>query len=135
MMRLSRNQWIFGVLFLGYTVAFHNLLNRALTDQVYENIWKLAVGYGVLTFLTALVLGRFDSVRRSRGVIGFHYHLITFVVSVGVWIGGNYLGLGAEEEMSKTYIGVMVAWGFGLLVHYGSSRATIKGIPKNQLFD
>ena len=92
MIRPTRNQWIFAAIFAGYTILFHHFLNRTIEAQQYERIWMLATGYGVLTFFTALILGAFDPVRRSRGVLAFQYNLTTFVVSVVIWLVWNAAG-------------------------------------------
>ena len=135
MMRLTRNQWIFAGFFALYTVTFHHLLSRTIEAQLYAHIWKLATGYGVLTFFTAMGLGAFDPVRRSRGVLAFQYNLITYVISVVIWLGWLGAGLAAEEETSLVYLLGMGFWGLGVLVHYVASRGTVKGIPKKELFD
>ena len=135
MMQLTRNQWIFTVSFAVYSVVFHHLLSRTLDAGRYEQIWMIATGYGVGTFLTALLLGAFDSVRASRGVLAFQYNLITFAVAVVVWVAWNTLGLAAVEERSTTYLLGMGFWGLGVFVHYLSSRNTVKGIPKKEIFD
>lgn len=131
----SRNQKIFAVFFVLYSVAFHQLLGRTMDAQEYHRIWMLATGYGVVTFLTALVLGAFDPIRKSRGVQSFQYHLITFIISNVIWLGWNLIGLAPAEEMSLTYILGIAGWGLGLLVHFGFSRTTVKGIPKKEMFD
>ena len=81
------------------------------------------------------MLGAFDPVRRSRGVLAFQYNLITYVISVAIWIPWNSIGLAAEEETSTTYLLGMGFWGLGVLVHYLTSRGTMKGIPKKEMFD
>ena len=135
MMHLTRNLWIFATSFAVYSIVFHQLLSRTLDAGRHEQIWMIATGYGVLTFLTALLLGRFDSVRASRGVLAFQYNLITFAVSVLVWVAWSALGLAAVEVRSTTYLLGMGFWGLGVFVHYLSSRNTVKGIPKKEIFD
>lgn len=135
MMRPTRNQWIFATIFAGYTVLFHHFLSSTIEAQQYERIWMFATGYGVLTFFTALVIGAFDPIRRSRGVLAFQYNLTVYVVSVVIWLVWNGVGLAAEEEMSRTYLLGMGFWGLGVLVHYLSSKSTVKGIPKREMFE
>ena len=135
MTRPTKNQWIFAAIFAGYTILFHHFLSRTIEAQEYETIWMFATGYGVITFLTALILGAFDSIRRSRGVLAFQYNLTTYVVSVVIWLLWNALGLAAAEEMSRTYLLGMGFWGLGVLVHYLSSKSTVKGIPKREMFE
>lgn len=135
MTRLTRNQWIFAVIFAVYTATFHYLLNKTIDTGRHESIWILATGYGGLTFLTALLIGAFDPVRQSRGVMSFQYNMITYVTSVIIWLTFLFTGLATKEAGSNVYLLGVAFWGLGVFIHYLSSRSTLKGIPKKEMFD
>jgi len=135
MIGLSRNLKVFGSIFAFYSLGFHYLLSRSLAAAHYDQIWMFASGYGLATFFTALILGAFDPVRRGRGDLGFQYHLVTYVVSVGVYVVWIFAGPTPEKQAIPGYLIGMGAWGLGLFVHYLASRATIKGISKRKMFE
>ena len=135
MKRLTRNQWLFAGVFALYTVVFHILLNRTIEAERYESIWMLATGYGVLTFFTGLLIGAFDSVRQSRGVMSFQYNAITYLTSLIIWATFLVTGMAVEEAGSRVYILGLGFWGLGVFVHYLASRSTVKGIPKTEMFE
>lgn len=122
-------------MFFAYSIAFHYLLSRALDARQYDVIWKLATAYGTLSFATGAVLGVLDPIRLNRGVQGFQYHFVTYVMSCAAGWLWFLVGGSARAETWQSYFWPLIAWGAGVWLHYLLSRTTIKGMSKNEIFD
>ena len=139
MLKLSKNRIFFGVLVFIYSLVFNHFYGLHVTADQWLNVARVAAIYGCSIFITGLILGIKDPVKDSRFDQGFQYHLVTFIV---VNITHLLWPLVVHSEIeSSVQIGVLArvlsvaAWGVGLLVHYLLTRKTIKGIPRDKVFD
>ena len=135
MKTMTVNQKYFGILALIFSIAFFYSLHSALKTEVYDNIWLYAISFGVLLFVSGLILGYNDSVRKSRKDLGFQYHLTTFIIVNIVGIPWLFLVMGFNINSVVNAIFQCIGWGLGLFLHYYLSSKSIKGINKAELFD
>ena len=119
MLTLTNRLKIFIPLIFVYTVISLYLLNGFITSQLWSSITPLALAYASLMAITGFILGFKDKVTDRKISLGFLYHFYTFIVvnfiSV-IWV------LMFQRESTLDCLLVILAWGFGLLVHYLTSR-------------
>ena len=135
MKALTKNLKYFGALTILFSIVFFYYLYTSINMQSFENIVLYAILYGAALFISAFILGYNDPVRKSKLDLGFHYHLITYVIVNLIGISALFLAMGFNSDTIINASLNLIFWGLGLLVHYYFSTRSIKGIDKNQIFD
>lgn len=135
MKTMTNNQKYFGILILIFSATFFYYLYSALQTHSFDNIWLFAILFGAALFITGLVLGYKDPVRKSRTDLGFQYHLITFIIVNVIGIPWLFISMGLNKEILINAAFQCIPWGIGLFVHYYFSSRSIKGINKEEIFD
>ena len=96
-----------------------------------------SVVYFCLMFFAVWLFGEKETEDNCIHDIGFRYHLVTFLLCVGVGYAAHYMGWETEALKSMT-IGAL-CWGIGLFVHLAffllEYSKTIKGYAKSEIFD
>ena len=135
MKTMTNNLKYFSVLTLIFSTIFFYYLFASLRAHSYGNIWLIALSFGVLLFISGLILGRKDSVRHSRADLSFQYHLMTFIIVNGIGIPWQLISMGIDRGSLINVAYQCVPWGIGLAIHYYFSSKSIKGMNKEEIFD
>ncbi len=114
-----------------YSVCFYYLLFAFHAHKIWIGITIAAAAYGILMFLTGMYFGKRDPIRKSRKDLDFMYHLATFVIVNS--IGLIAVLLAKPTELLSYFYGTGF-WGIGLLMHYISSRNSLKGMRGKDVF-
>jgi len=133
MEKLSKNQLLFAIIAVLLTFTFLHALRHFITNQIWNGIYIIAIGFGILMFLNGLVNGYFDDERKQRIDISFRYHFITFVTVNSVHF--LYLLVFETNFTLTNAVWGLIAWSIGLLAHFLYSRKTIKGYTAEELFE
>lgn len=134
-MKLSKNLKVLGVLISLYTIVFHYYFSQFLTAEQWSNVIITAIALFVVTFVSGLILGAKDPVRKTRSDLVFQYHLITYITVNTVGVLWLTTGLASEKETWSVAALTIVLWGVGVIVHRWLSNMTIKGMSKGTIFD
>lgn len=138
-MNFTKNLKIFGFLFIFYTIIFRYFLSLSISNHDQILMWATAIIYGVTIFITALLLGKSEDIHIGVIYLGFKYHLMTYVIFNVLAILWYSLGFASKYEDFRHVLILIVAWGIGLLIHFlfslFSSKNTIKGVPKEDIFE
>jgi dolichol kinase len=133
MEKLTKYQKRFALYAFGQSVGFFLLLNINIHSQNWSNIKITAIVFAVLMFINGLMNGYKDGRGKVLHNIGFRYHLLTFLL-----VNVVYLLFVAWPSSVFTFwpdiIGI-ACWGVGLLMHYLTTRNTIKGYQVDELFE
>jgi hypothetical protein len=133
MEKLSKNQLLFTLIAVVLTFTFLYTLSHFITNQIWNGIYIIAIGFGLLMFLNGLINGYFDDERKQRIDISFRYHFITYISINSV----HFIYLFFDDTNFKLLDAILgaIAWGIGLLAHFLYSRKTIKGYTAEELFE
>ena len=135
MKTMTTNLKYFCGLTIIFSVIFFYYLYAALSIESYDKISIYAALYGSVLFISGLALGYFDSVRHSRLDLGFHYHLMTFIIVNVIGLISLFIDMGFNKNTLLYAILSIVFWAIGLLVHYYYSSKSIKGMDKENIFE
>ena len=68
--------------------------------------------------------------------IGFRFHMVTYLLCIGIGYGAYYLGWNTENLRAMAI--TAISWGIGLAIHFVfyliEQRKTIKGYAKEEIF-
>lgn len=118
-----------------FSTTFYLAMEYFISTENPSMVWISAIVYGIVMFLSGLLVGRKDI---YEGYIGVNYHLATYVVCNLMPI--VLVAIGWLTVMGyKMILFIMAVWGFSLLIHilaYVSRRKrNIKGFDKTELFE
>ncbi len=127
------------LLFAGIAIVasstFMLLLYDMLTSKTYTGIAIISALYGIILFVSALLIGRKDV---YEGYLGFNYHLTTYLVCNSVPIVLATAGMLPEYFIGQT-LSMAVFWGIGLVVHFIvfliNRKRNIRGFDKTEVFE
>ncbi len=126
----------FAICALVLTILFRYVLNLCIEANSIWGTVVCSVLYGGLMFLAGLYFGKKDYIENEVHDIGFRYHLVTYILCVGIGYGVYYLGWNTESLQAMTY--TAISWGIGLSVHFVfylcEQKKTIKGYVKDEIF-
>ncbi|MBR2638038.1 MAG: hypothetical protein IKD40_04250 [Bacteroidaceae bacterium] len=126
----------FAICALVLTVLFRYALNLSIEANSVVGTTTCSIVYGCLIFLIGWNFGTKDAKENEVHDIGFRYHLVTYIFSIGTGYGVHYLGWNAESLRAMTI--TAISWGIGLLIHFIfyliEQRKTIKGYAKEEIF-
>ena len=118
------------------TVLFRYALNLCIEANSVIGTTTCSIVYGCLMFLIGWYFGTKDAKENEVHDIGFRYHLVSYILFIGIGYGVHYFGWNAESLRAMTI--TAISWGIGLLVHFIfyliEQRKTIKGYAKNEIF-
>lgn len=121
---------------LALTVLFRYALGGCIENGYWNLIWLCTVTYFCLMFLAGRYFGKKDSAENGIHDIGFRFHLVTYVVCIGMQYLSYYIGwnTGSMRGMNITAL----CWGIGLFIHFIfyllAQKQAIKGYDKDGLF-
>lgn len=125
----------FLLILISTAVTFYLALQHFLETQQYNYISFLSIGYMLIIFFSAFILGKKDI---YEGYYGFNYHFFTYVVCNAVpliLVRANVIDTTFEDGTYK----VMATWGVGVFVHFivfiVLRRRSLKGFDKKEIFD
>lgn len=126
----------FAICALVLTVLFRYALNLCIEANSVIGTTTCSIVYGGLMFLVGRYFGTKDAKENEVHDIGFRYHLVTYVLCIGIGYGVQYLGWNTESLRVMTI--TAISWGLGLLVHFIfyliEQRKTIKGYARDEIF-
>ena len=126
----------FAICALVLTILFRYVLNLCIEANSIWGTVVCSILYGGLMFLAGLYFGKKDYIENEVHDIGFRYHLVTYILCVGIGYGVYYLGWNTESLQAMTY--TAISWGIGLSVHLVfylfEQKKTIKGYAKDEIF-
>ena len=106
----------FAICALVLTVLFRYALNLCIEANSVIGTTTCSIVYGGLMFLVGWYFGTKDAKENEVHDIGFRYHLVTYILCIGIGYGVHYLGWHAESLRAMTI--TAISWGIGLLVHF-----------------
>lgn len=100
-----------------------------------SNIFLFA-GYLAFVFVSALLISMKDE---NSGYMGFNYHLVTYIVVIGLaFCLVLYLGGANTADNIKGVLTAMLIWGVGVVFHFAmylmSRRKNIGAYEKDDVF-
>ena len=126
----------FAICALVLTVLFRYALNLCIEANSVIGTTTCSIVYGGLMFLVGWYFGTKDAKENEVHDIGFRYHLVTYILCIGIGYSVHNLGWNAESLRAMTI--TAISWGIGLLVHFIfyliEQRKTIKGYAKDEIF-
>lgn len=119
------------------TILFRYTLNLCIGLDGWTLPILCSVVYFACMFLCGWYFGRKDEIENEIHDIGFRFHVITYIMCVGMSFISHYIGWKTETLKSITI--TALCWGGILLVHFIlfllEQRKTIKGYSKDDLFE
>ena len=126
----------FAISALVLTVLFRYALNLCIEASNVIGTTTCSIVYGGLMFLIGWYFGTKDAKENEVHDIGFRYHLVTYILCIGIGYGVHYLGWNVESLRAMAI--TTISWGVGLLVHFIfyliEQSKTIKGYAKDEIF-
>ena len=126
----------FAISALVLTVLFRYALNLCIEANSVIGTTTCSIVYGGLMFLIGWYFGTKDAKENEVHDIGFRYHLVTYILCIGIGYGVHYLGWNVESLRAMAI--TTISWGVGLLVHFIfyliEQSKTIKGYAKDEIF-
>ena len=126
----------FAICALVLTVLFRYALNLCIEASNVIGTTTCSIVYGGLMFLVGWYFGTKDAKENDVHDIGFRYHLVTYILCIGIGYGVHYLGWNVESLRAMAI--TTISWGVGLLVHFIfyliEQSKTIKGYAKDEIF-
>lgn len=126
----------FAISALVLTVLFRYALNLCIEANSVIGTTTCSIVYGGLMFLVGWYFGTKDAKENEVHDIGFRYHLVTYILCIGIGYGVHYLGWNVESLRAMAI--TTISWGVGLLVHFIfyliEQSKTIKGYAKDEIF-
>jgi len=87
-------------------------------------------------YLVGWYFGKKDAVENDFHDIGFRFHMVTYLLCIGIGYGAYYLGWNTENLRAMAI--TAISWGIGLAIHFVfyliEQRKTIKGYAKDEIF-
>ena len=127
----------FAICALVLTVLFRYVLNVCVGMDSVIGTTLCSVVYACLMYLTGWYFGKKDAVENGIYDIGFRFHLVTYLLCIGIGYGAYYLGWNTESLRAMAV--TAISWGVGLAVHFIfyliGRRKTIKGYVKDEIFE
>lgn len=132
---MTKNLKYFSLLTSIFSCIFFFFLNRDIRTEPDHFIWLYAFLFGSSIFISGLLLGYKESIRKIRFDLMFQYHLATYIIVNIIGIISFILSLGLNKSTLFIALAQALPWGVGLVIHYYFSLRSIKGIQKKNLFE
>lgn len=134
-MILTKNVKIHIALALLCTFLFRIAIHYAKAYENFGSIHYFIVAYAGILIITSFILSFND--KESRIDKGFSYHAINFIFANHIWLFWVIEGFNPYLKYYYIKVSVMMfAWLIILAIHFIVSRkGTIKGVPKEELFE
>lgn len=118
------------------TVLFRYILSLCIEANSVIGTTICSIVYGGLMFLSGWYFGKKDAIENEVHDIGFRFHLVTYILCIGVGYVTYYLDWETESLSVMTI--TAISWGIGLAIHFIlyliEQRNTIKGYAKDEIF-
>lgn len=139
MKSITKNLIYFSIILFITTLVFRYALSTMLHNKLFNYIWFLTVGYGVIVFIFGWVFGKRDNLTLPLYDIGFRFHLATFIICNSIAEAWYLLNLQSAYENIKWVHLTVIIWGVVILLHYIlyiiTRKNAIQGIKKSDLFE
>ncbi len=118
------------------TVLFRYALNLTIGANSVIGTTSCSIVYFCLMYLTGWYFGKKEEIESEIPDIGFRFHLVTYLLCMGIGFGAYYLGWNTESFSAMTM--AAASWGIGLSIHsifyLIERRKWIKGYAKEDIF-
>ena len=126
----------FAISALVLTVLFRYALNLCIEVHSVTGTTLCSIVYACLMYLVGWYFGKKDAVENDFHDIGFRFHMVTYLLCIGIGYGAYYLGWNTENLRAMAI--TAISWGIGLAIHFVfyliEQRKTIKGYAKDEIF-
>ncbi|MBR3757600.1 MAG: hypothetical protein IKK62_04130 [Bacteroidaceae bacterium] len=126
----------FAICALVLTVLFRYALNLCIDANSTIGTTTSSIVYGGFMFLIGWYFGKKDANENEIHDIGFRFHLVTYILCIGIGYGVYHLGWNAESLRAMTI--TAISWGIGLTIHFIfyliEQKRTIKGYAREDIF-
>lgn len=126
----------FAISALVMTVLFRYSLNFCIGMHSVIGTTICSIVYACLMYLVGWYFGKKDAVENDFHDIGFRFHIVTYILCIGIGYGAYYIDWNTESLCAMAITAIF--WGIGLLVHFIlfiiEQRKTIKGYAKEDIF-
>jgi hypothetical protein len=134
MKTITKNLWLFILITTIASLIFFYFLYNAIDAEHYNLIFIYCPVFSIVLFFSGFLLGKNDSLRKTRNDLGFSYHLANYIIVNiinAIWVFGRY---GTNRQQVIMVVSQILIWGIFLLAHYYFSRKSLKGYPKKSIF-
>lgn len=118
------------------TIVFRYVLNLCIGMNSVLGVVLCSVVYFCLMFLAGWYFGGKDLVENEIHDIGFRYHLVTYILCIGLGYAAYYIGWHCQSLQSLAI--TAISWGIGLFIHFVfflfEQKKTIRGYAKDEIF-
>jgi hypothetical protein len=139
MKSITSNLVKFAIYFAIVSIVFRLGLNWAITNHSILLMWLLATIYFILNLGLGWFFGKKDYESFPLYDIGFRFHLVTYVLFVGIWEVWFLFGFQSQFESIIIAHRIALYWGIFLLLHFiaylFSRKNSIKGLDKSEIFE
>jgi len=126
----------FAICALVLTVLFRYALNLCIDANSIIGTTTSSIVYGGLMFLIGWYFGKKDANENEIHDIGFRFHLVTYILYIGIGYEVYHLGWNAESLRAMTI--TAISWGIGLTIHFIfyliEQKRTIRGYAREDIF-
>ena len=127
----------FAISALALTLLFRYALNLCIGVHIVTGTTQCSIAYAFLMYLVGWYFGKKDAVENDFHDIGFRFHMVTYLICMGVGYGAYYIGW--YTECLRAMAITAISWGVGLTIHFVfyliEQRKTIKGYAKDEIFE
>lgn len=119
------------------TFLFRYILNLCIgIESVFATI-LCSIVYFFIMFLIGWYFGSKEAKETDIHDIGFRFHLVTFILCIGIGFISYHIGWNTESLISMKI--AAISWGIGLLIHFFfyiiAQKNSIKGYAKDEIFE
>lgn len=126
----------FAISALVLTLLFRYALNLCIGLNNIAGTISCSIVYACLMFLIGWYFGKKDAIENDVHDIGFRFHIVTYLLCIGIGYATYYIGWNTENLRSMAV--TAISWGIGLAIHFVffliEQRKTIKGYAKDEIF-
>lgn len=126
----------FAISALVLTLLFRYALSLCIGLNNIVGTISCSIVYACLMFLIGWYFGKKDAIENDVHDIGFRFHIVTYLLCIGIGYATYYIGWNTENLRSMAV--TAISWGIGLAIHFVffliEQRKTIKGYAKDEIF-
>lgn len=119
------------------TFLFRFALNLSISAENILLIKLSSIAYFAAMFACGWHIGKRECAEYDIFDIGFRFHLVTYLLCIGIGYTAYYIGWYTEPLSTMKY--TAICWGIGLLIHFIifliTGKKAIKGYLKEEIFE
>ena len=118
MKAFSNQQKFFGMTAVLLSLVFFFFLYETISNQRYNIIWIMMILFSSAMFVNGFIFGHRESNVENNYMLGFRYHLISYISVNFIGTTMLFLILGINLNNILTAAFQIIAWGIGLFFHW-----------------